>query len=182
MKAALAAAALLAATIALAHADEAPLATSQFTFHAPKGWKLDTEGGDPHVYTVAVDEAHHTSFQARAQIAPNVPMSAEFLERFADNMRKSITTRAPDVKFEVIDKQLVNLPSGPAARFITEMVPDDADQAVRQLLYYVPGDGQHAVLTYTVPRAEFAKLLPMLEASAKATKVKKPQPAAPAHP
>jgi hypothetical protein len=63
-----------------------------------------------------------------------------------------------------------------AARFVFELPPPhDAEvaQDVRQVQYYVPAIDQHAVLTFSAPRKDFAKFAPLFDDTARATLVKR---------
>ena len=150
---------------------EAPTA-SRFHFKMPKGWK-DQSPGDKTIFVVATDEADQLVFQARVAAGAN-PATDELLEKFAGDAEKSVKARVPDMKFEVISKELVKVAGLTAARFIFESTPPGDNVApLRMLQFYLPAKDQHAIITFTAPAASFAKFLPQFDSIARSTTVKK---------
>jgi hypothetical protein len=79
-------------------------------------------------------------------------------------------------ELKVIDKRAVTIAGITAGRFEFEMPPPPEalhPQATRQLMFYVPLDDQHAVLTFTAPATTFAKFEPLFDKTAKATVIHK---------
>jgi len=150
---------------------EAP-AASRFHFKVPKGWK-DQSPGDKTIFIVATDEADQLVFQARVAAGAN-PATDELLEKFAGDAEKSLKARVPDMKFEVISKELVKVAGVTAARFIFETTPPGENVApVRMLQFYVPAKDQHAIMTFTAPADSFGKFMSQFDSIARGTTVKK---------
>lgn len=170
---AFAAAASIAVSSALATtAAAAPTEKSHFAFTVPKGWS-DKSPGDRSYFTFAVDEANHLVMQAKVQPGGE-PATVALLDKYAQEAEASVARHLPGTDFHVLDKDLMTIGGVPACRFVFDTVPPGSEnEPIRQLQYYVPAGGQHAVLTFTAPRATFVKFLPVFEQAARATVVKK---------
>jgi hypothetical protein len=173
MKALVAAVVITAGLGHVAHADKtaaAPISDSHFRFKIPAGWKDKSPGGNPNVYTVAVDDPHNLVYQAKVQLG-GAPANDEMLERYAEEARKSVTARLPDSKFKVIERGMKTIDEESAARFVFEMIPPGGKDPIRQLQFYVASGQEHAVLTFTAPAEHFKEYLKLFEETAQATKI-----------
>jgi hypothetical protein len=172
VKTLLVAAAVLVAAVAFAQ--ELP-ASSRFTFKVPAGWK-DKSGAGRAYFTLAIDEANQLAFQGKVA-AGATAVTPEFLEKYASDAQKSVARILNGAgELKVIDKRAVTVAGVTAGRFEFEMPPPPEalhPQATRQLMYYVPVDDQHAVLTFTAPTTTFAKFEPLFEKTANATVIHK---------
>jgi len=167
--------ALLWFVLSLSSLATAQTQKSHFSFKVPAGWTDKSAPDTRAFYTVAFDEPHHLSFQAK--VSPGGDRATpEFLDKYAGDAQRSVAKRLPGVELKVLDKKLVNIGGLTAARFVFELPPPpDAEVAedVRQVQYYLPVADQHAVLTFSAPRADFDKFAPLFDQTARATLVKR---------
>jgi hypothetical protein len=152
-----------------------PAPASRFEFKIPDGWVDKTPAAARKSYRMAFDEANHLAFQANVA-AGGEPVTQEFLEKYADDARKAVK-RITGGELKVIKKDGFDIAGIISARFIFETppppdAPPDAPPA-RQLHYYVPVGGQHAVLTFTAPASSFASYEALFDKTARATVIRK---------
>jgi hypothetical protein len=176
VKNALVALVLFVAAVAVAK-KPAPSAasSSHFDFKIPEGWVDKTPAATRASYRMAFDEANQLAFQAK--IAPGAePVTLEFLEKYASEAQKAVK-RITGGELKVIKKDGFDVAGIISARFEFETppppdAPPDAPPA-RQMQYYVPFGGEHALLTFTAPAKTFDSFAPLFDKTARATIIRK---------
>lgn len=164
---------VLVAAPALAK-NPAPPPPSRFVFQIPDGWVDKTPPGTRGKVRLAFDDEHHLAFQAK--VSPgSEPVTLAFLDKYATESQKAVK-RITGGELTVIKKDGFDVAGIISARFIFEAPPPpdkpDATPA-RQVQYYVPIAGEHAVMTFTAPSATFDQYLELFDKTARATTVKK---------
>jgi hypothetical protein len=104
--------------------------------------------------------------------SPMPKVDAATAKRLSEETRDYIVRTMPGSTYQVNEVGIVELEGVPCARWIAD--GSFSGVHVRQLVYAVPSGGEHAILTYSSTPTDFAKYLPLFDASAKATRGVKP--------
>jgi len=164
---------LFVAAAAVAKKPAAP--ASHFDFKIPEGWVDKTPAATRASYRMAFDEANQLAFQAK--IAPGAEqVTPEFLEMYVAEAQKAVK-RITGSELKVIKKESFDVAGVVAARFEFETPPpaDAPPEAplARQMQYYVPFGGEHALLTFSAPAKTFDSFAPLFDKTARATVIRK---------
>jgi len=183
MKALVAVALLLPAAVAMA-AD-----TTHFVFQVPPGW-TDLSPGAPEenlnelppemrarlhgsgAVFLAGDVAHRGDgflSNVNATVAADAAtVTLSDLDAAKDQIDREVARTARGGQFVIKDKQLVDWDGVTVGRLAGELTI--GGQTLAEVIFLIPGDNEHAVLSYTTTPDRLASLEPVFDAAARATK------------
>jgi hypothetical protein len=161
-------------------------APSRFQFKVPAGWADCSEGAPPadaaRVPAVLIEEARKNHFafcaadvdHADDGFMENVnaivePGTAKIDMAFMSQLRDSIAEEAKKAgsNHHVVDISLAKAGGITVGRYVSEL--GAPPNTVKQIGYIIPGNDQHAILTYSTTPAQFAHYAPIFDQAAQAT-------------
>jgi len=159
---------VVALALAVAASAFADVTMLRFTFKVPPEWT--DKSPSSHAVSIFVDTNKGMVFNASVSEGGDA-VDDKFLDKFAADSIASFKKMLPDGTMSVRKKEKVTIAGIGCARFEYDTNPGADKDAVRQLVFYIPVEKQHARLTYTTTPDKFAGAVPLFEKLARATKI-----------
>lgn len=165
-----------------------PAVARAFTFQVPPGWVDLSPGAPPKNFerlppavaaelrqgryaAIAMDLDHAADGFAEnfnALVEPGVePITQPLLDQIAASMGSEIRRQAKDATLKVLERGTVSLHGITCGRMVSDV--QMGAMHMRQLVYLLPGEGNHAIVTYSATPATFAQYTPVFTAAIEAT-------------